>query len=186
MEKIVAKNLISGLKMCFCKRLKREKFATQEIFPRLCPLIKVVRDVANKCAAIKGVINPSLILNIAKQISEELSPTAAEAGGYDRIKTIALFDKEFDDRIQELLDVCLKIDCCSAPGAPSNQIKKFEIEPMCRKVEECWGQIVKLYIKKVCVLGWFGKKNIKDQIEIRIKQSVVRKPDWGNLGTERL
>lgn len=181
MDELVAKNLISGLKMCFDKRHNREDFASQELFPRLCPLIKVVRDIADKCVAINGVINPSLILNVAKQISEELSPTAAEAGGYNRVKTIALFDKEFDDRIQELLDVCLKIDVCSKPGAPSNQMKKFEIEPLCRKAEGLWGQIVEMYLKKVCILGRLGKKNRKEQIEIRIKQSVARVPDWNNL-----
>jgi hypothetical protein len=173
--------LVGVLSWCFNTRKMREEFAEKELFPLLCPVIKLTRKIMGDCSQVQGIINPSLVINISKQISEQLSPTAAEAGCYNQVMTVKLFGPEFDKKIQELLDICLQIDCSSAPGAPNNQIKKFEIEPLCRKAEELWGQIVEMYLKKVCVLGWLEKKNRKDQIEIRIKQSVARVPDWNNL-----
>ena len=179
--KPIVNKLVDALSWCFKTRKTREDFAEKELFPLLCPVIMLIRRIKGNCSRIQGTINPSLVINISKQISEQLSPTAAEAGCYNQVMTVKLFGPEFNKKIQELLDVCLQIDCSSAPGAPNNQVNKFEIEPLCRKVEELWGQIVEMYLEKVCVLGWLGKKNRKDQIEIRIKQSVARVPDWNNL-----
>lgn len=179
MEKFVARNLISGLKRCFDKRHDREVFAEQKLFPLLCPVIKLVRNIQKDVSLIQGTINPSLILNISKQISEQLSPTSSEAGSYDQVKTVEMFGIEFDEKIQKLLNVVYQIDCCSRPVAPQDQIRRFEIEPLCQKAEELWEQIVKIYLAKVCALGWVGKKTKKAAIELRIKSSVPRIPDWG-------
>lgn len=170
--KPIVNKLVDALSWCFKTRKTREDFAKKELFPLLCPVIMLIRRIKGDCSLINGTINPSLLLNISKQISEQLSPTAAEAGCYDRVKTVKLFGSEFNKKIQKLLGVCLEMDCSSAPAAPRNQIKKYEIEPLCRKAEGLWGQIVEMYLKKVCILGRLGKKNRKEQIEIRIKQSV--------------
>ena len=173
--------LIDALSWCFKTRKTREDFAEKELFPLLCPVIMLIRRIKGNCSRIQGTINPSLVINISKQISEQLSPTASQAGCYDQVKAVKLFGSEFNKKIQELLGVCMEMDCSSAPAAPNNQIKKFEVEPLCRKAEEFWGQIVEMYLKKVCILGRLGTKNRKEQIEIRIKQSVARVPDWNNL-----
>jgi len=172
--KAIVNKLLDVFSWCFCTRRKREVFATQKLFPLLCSVIKVIRSIRNDCSLIQGTINSSLVLNISKQISEQLSPTSAEAGSYDRVKTVELFGIEFDEKIQGLLDVCLQIDCRSRPLAPKDQIKKIEIEPLCQKVEDLWGQIVEIYLAKVCVLGWVGKKIKNAAIELQIKSSVPR------------
>ena len=135
--------------------------------------IKIVRNIHEMCRAINPMSNREELLAIARVVSDELAPTAAYANCYDRAIVVKEFGDEMNNEIEKLLDECLRIDCNAAAGARVPVVQST-IEPICMKIEVLWKNIVEIYCKKVCILGFVDRTIKKKMMECRIKKSVPR------------
>ncbi|MBO5796555.1 MAG: hypothetical protein J6R28_07905 [Bacteroides sp.] len=136
-------------------------------------MIKIIRNIHEMCRAINPMSNREELLAIARVVSDELAPTAAYANCYDRAIVAAEFGDEMNNEIEKLLDECWRIDCNAAAGARVPVVQST-IEPICMKIEVLWKNIIEIYCKKVCILGFVHRAIKKKMIEYLIKKSVPR------------
>ena len=174
METITLKMLVDGLKSCFRLRCSREPIMDallDEFY--FAALIKTVRKVHTLCRKIDVSSSRAELQIIAGVVANELAPTAGQANCYDRESIANVFGDKMNKKMEALLNECLNIDCNVAGGAKIPVVQNT-IEPICKRVELLWEEIVEIYCQKVCLLGCIGKLKKKKMVELRIERSVPR------------
>lgn len=166
--------LLSAFQKCLSWRRKRE-FVMNALLDDyyFAALIKIVRKIHSECRKLSAATMQSDMITISRIVVDELSPTAAQADCYNGEAIAKAFGEEMHEKIDAFLDVCLYIDCSTAPGA-AVPISRCDIEPSCTRAEMLWDEIVDIYMRKSCPLGWFGKSVKKKMLELHIKRAVPR------------
>lgn len=143
--------------------------------------IKTVRNVHAMCRKIDITTNQAELLAIARIIADELAPTVAYANCYDRASVVKEFGIEMNNKIEAFLAECMHVDCNAASGA-CVPVSQNTLEPTCTRVEILWDEIVEIYCKKLCPLGWIGKSIKMKMLECRIEKAVPRPLPYSENG----
>lgn len=120
---------------------KRKEVLMQELMNKdyFAALIMTLRKIHAKCSRLDVTTSREELLSIANIVVNELSPTAAQAGGYNHESVIKEFGSEMHGKLEKLLNVCADIDCLTAPGADI-PISKNQILPACLNAQMIWNE----------------------------------------------
>lgn len=176
---LIAKKLLDSILYCFTLRRDHEQCMHMLLKENyLAATIRIVRELRCLCGKVQGPSNLHILKDIGLKVESELSPTSAVAGSYDKVIVERNFGDKFVKELDDLLKLCLEIDCHTPSKAPS-RILIQNIEPRCLKIECLWNDMIEIYLDKACPLGFIERKLKRKIVDIQIAEAVPRSPMCG-------